>query len=273
MRSFLQWVHPLRDCNGVQSGKYFLTLFIFIFLGPLFPVLGEEITALIREGDLLWKQRMEKRCLEDSLVIYRKALEIDPGNYEVNWRLSRLYYWLGDLLGDSESEEHKSLGESGMKYGKAAIKVNPSGIEGHYYYALTLGQYALGISILKALIMGLDSEYEKHLNLVLTMNRNYDYGGALRAMGRYYYRLPWPKQDLKRSIEYLKEATFIAPWCRRGHLYLAESYLKAGDREKAKIELIKAIKDEGNPEVEVDHARWQEIALKILKREFKEIRG
>lgn len=213
---------------------------------------------------------MDKKSFNSSLLLYKKALAYDPLSYEANWRISRSYFWLSDQMGDSEGEEHKSIGELGMQYGRAAIQQNPSGIEGHYYYALSVAQYGLGISIIKALVQGLGSEYEDHLKTVMKINREYDDAGALRAMGRYFYKLPWPKRDLDRSIEYLKQATRITHWNCRGHVYLAESYLKKGERNSAREDLMLAIKEEGSLKREVDQSRWKETARMILRREFKE---
>jgi len=256
--------------DEAHTVKIFCSLWIILALPPALPLQAEDIPSLLKEGDRLWEQRMDKESFNASLLLYKKALQLDPENYEVNWRISRSYFWLGDQLGESEGEGHKSLGEEGMQYGKAAIQQNPAGVEGHYYYAITLGQYGLGISIVKALIQGLGSEYEEHLKMVLKLDRGHDHGGALRAMGRYYYKLPWPKRDLKKSIEYLKEAVCIAPWNCRGHVYLAESYLKSGEKDPARAELMTAIRAEGNPEIEVDQQRWKETARMTLKKEFPE---
>lgn len=253
--------------------RFLFTIFISLLLLPLTPILAQDSILLLKEGDLLWEQRMNKKSFEASLLLYKRALELDPLSYGANWRLSRSYFWLSDQLGDSEGEEHKYFGETGMKYGEAAIKQNPSGIEGHYYYALNLAQYGLGISIIKALVQGLGSEFEDHIRTVLKIDREYDDAGPLRAMGRYFYKLPWPKRDIEKSIEYLKEAVRITPWNCRGHVYLVESYLKNGERNLAKEELTLAIKEEGDQKKEVDQSRWKEMAIMIFKREFKEKGG
>jgi tetratricopeptide (TPR) repeat protein len=259
----------LRRNKGYTLRIFCAFLTIFILLSST-PVQSEDIASLLKEGDRLWEQRMDKKSFDASFLLYKKALEGNPSSYEANWRISRSYFWLSDQLGDSEGDEHKTFGETGMQYGKVAMQQNPSGIEGHYYYALNLTQYGLGISIIKALAIGLGSEYEEHMKTVLTIHREYDDGGAFRAMGRYFYKLPWPKRDVKKSIEYLKEAVRIAPWNCRGHVYLAESFLKKGERSTAREELTLAINGEENRKKEVDQSRWKEIARMLLKREFKE---
>ena len=61
------------------------------------------------------------------------------------------------------------------------------------------------------------------------------------VMGSYWYLIPWPKRDIKKSIRYLEEAVACAPTNILGHVYLAESHLKAGKRELAKKHLQKAL--------------------------------
>ena len=160
------------------------------------------------------------------------------------------------------------MGEEGMSYAMRALQVNPEGIEGHYYYALSLAQYSIGISIVKALIKGLGPDYERHLGKALAINSDYDYAGPLRAMGRYWYRLPWPKRDLKKSIYYLEQSVEAAPQSIRGYVYLAESYLKNGENERAKAALQKAVMIESNSGLEVDARRWKGRAEELLREHF-----
>jgi tetratricopeptide (TPR) repeat protein len=273
MKYFSRLKASLRK-SEMGISKVFFTLCIIFILFFTAPVQGQDVTTLLSEGDCLWGERMDRKSFDDSLAFYKKTLECDPLNYEVNWRISRSYFWLGDQMGDAEGTEHKTSGEIGMKYGKTAIEQKPSGIEGHYYYALNLAQYGLGISIIKALVQGLGSEYEEHIKTVLQINKGYDDAGPLRAIGRYYYKLPWPKRDLKKSIEYLKEANRLSLWNCRGHVYLSESYLKNGERNLAREELLLTLRAEGNPEKEVDQARWKERARMILKKEYTwEVKG
>ena len=184
----------------------------------------------MHEGDLLWAERADPDKAQASIEAYMNVLAVDPGHYEACWKIARSYFYLGDRLPETDElkDRHKELGEQGMSYATRALKVNPEGIEGHYYYALSLAQYSIGISIVKALLKGLGPDYERHLDKVLAINREYDYAGPLRAMGRYWYRLPWPKRDLKKSIDYLEQSVEAAPQSIRGYVYLAESYLKDG---------------------------------------------
>lgn len=234
------------------------------------PLVALDIPVLMHEGDLLWAERADADKARASIDAYLKVLTENPDDYEACWKIARSYFYLGDKLPETKElkDRHKEMGEQGMSYANRALKVNPEGIEGHYYYALSLAQYSIGISIVKALVKGLAPDYERHLEKVLAINREYDYAGPLRAMGRYWYRLPWPKRNLKKSIFYLQESVEVAPNSIRGYVYLAESYLKDGKKDHAKAELEKARKIKSNPGLEVDAKRWKERAEELLKKHF-----
>jgi tetratricopeptide (TPR) repeat protein len=234
------------------------------------PLDALDTTELMHEGDLLWADRADTDKARASIDAYMKVLTESPDDYEACWKIARSYFYLGDKLPETKElkDRHKEMGEQGMSYAKRALKVNPEGIEGHYYYALSLAQYSIGISIVKALVKGLAPDYERHLEKALAINREYDYAGPLRAMGRYWYRLPWPKRNLKKSIFYLQESVEVAPLSIRGYVYLAESYLKDGKKDRVQGELEKALRIESNTGLEVDAKRWKERAEELLKEHF-----
>jgi tetratricopeptide (TPR) repeat protein len=231
---------------------------------------AQQVPELMRQGDLLWQARAEEGKALASIAAYKRALEIDGNSYEACWKIARSYFFIGDGLPETDAmkERHREMGEQGMPYGKKALAINPGGIERHYYYALCIAEYSIGISIVKALAKGLGPEYEKHVGKAIEMNRQYDGAGPLRAMGRYWYKLPWPKRDLKKSILYLKEAAESAPYSMRGRVYLAESYLKGDERELARAELRKAQEMQPDLTREIDAARWQKRAGELLREHF-----
>ena len=239
---------------------------------PLSLLHAQEITVLMNEGDTLWLDSADPDRVGKTIALYEKILDLDPDNYEALWKSARSYFVMGDSLPETEEFEdrHKAFGEKGMSYAGRALEVNPQGIEGHYYYGLSIAQYSIGISIIKALIKGLGPEYEKHIEKALKINKLYDSAGPLRAMGRYWYMLPWPKRDIGKSITFLKEAEAASPLSIRGHVYLAESYLKGGKKELARKQLNKAVETDADLQMEFDAGRWKERAQELLNKHFKE---
>ena len=231
---------------------------------------SQDVSFFMSEGDALWEKRAEVEKARASISSYKKVLEINAHNHEACWKIARACFYLGDALPETDemSEHHKKMGEEGMSYAKRALKLRPEKVEGHYYYVLSIAQYSIGISIIKALAAGLGSKYEEHIARALAIDKNYDNAGPLRAIGKYWYRLPWPKRDIKKSIQYLKEGVASAPASVRGHVYLAESYLKAGEKELAKEHLQKALGVVPDLTQEVDAERWKQRAKELLGEGF-----
>ena len=253
----------------MQKLCFLICIALFLFtLSPL--AQGKDITSLLREGDVLWLQSTDPGRAPKTIALYEKVLELDPDNYEALWKIARSYFIIGDALPETEEfkNRHKECGEKGMFYAKRAVTVNPQGIEGHYYYGLSIAQYSIGISIVKALIKGLGPEYEKHIGKAIAINKLFDYAGPLRAMGRYWYRLPWPKRNIDKSIDYLKEAEAFAPLSTRGRVYLAESCIKGGKKDCAREQLTIALRNEPDLKMEFDAMRWKARAEELLNENF-----
>jgi tetratricopeptide (TPR) repeat protein len=248
-----------------------ILIFFPLFLFTLSPLShGQEVTALMKEGDVIWLQSTDPDRAPKTISLYEKVLELEPDNYEALWKIARSYFIIGDALAETAefNNRHKECGEKGMSYAKRAVAINPEGIEGHYYYGLSIAQYSIGISIVKALIKGLGPEYEKHIGKAIEINKLYDYAGPLRAMGRYWYRLPWPKRDIDKSIAYLKDAETFAPLSTRGRIYLAESCLKGGKKGCAREQLTMALETEPDLKLEFDAMRWKARAQELLNKHF-----
>jgi tetratricopeptide (TPR) repeat protein len=245
---------------------HFFTLVIAFLL--LFPsrIHPRDTTSFLKEADSFWDQKISAENVDKATRLYKKALALDTDNYEVCWKIARAYFSLGDRLPDSKEnrEIRKKVGIAGMKHAKKALELNPQGLEGHYYYALCLSQYSIGIGSVMTVIKGLGSQYEQHMYQAFIRNKYYDQAGPLRALGRYWYYLPWPKKDLEKSIQYLQEAIDYTPQNVRGYVYLAESNLEAGEKELAKKQLQKALHISPDFNQEVDAKRWKERAQKLL---------
>lgn len=261
----------LRNVSCMKNKWFFVPMTIaMFFILPLLPASSQTTAAALQEGDNLWAGRQERKNVEEAINAYRKALATDPDNYEASWKIARAFFLLADMLDEIKENRvsHEALGREGMVYGKRAFELNPDGVEGHYYYGLCLAKYTLGISPLKALTQGIASKYEEHMGKAAEINNNYDSAGPLRALGRYWHQIPWPKRDMKKSIYYLEEAVQHAPNNIRGRYYLAEAYLKAKKKDLAETQLHIAVGLAVDPHEEISAVRWREKSELLLKETF-----
>lgn len=227
---------------------------------------SQDTSSLMRDADLLWEQKEQAGKVEAAIEIYKKILSVDEKNFEACWKIARGYSSLGDRLpGTKETKKfRKEAGQAGMLYAEKSLELNSQSLEGHYYYAFSLSQYSIGVGSFMTIAKGIDRKFEKHMKAAYKINRFYDNAGPLRGLGRYFYYLPWPKKDLEKSIQFLKEAAAYTPNNIRTNVYLAESYLERGEKQLAHTYLKKAAGTTPDLKQEVDAKRWKEQAEELL---------
>jgi hypothetical protein len=229
---------------------------------------AQRVEALIAEGDALYARRYEKVTWWQALNKYNAALGMDPKNYGAMWRVARSYFFIAERQTDDDTKEQ--YGKTGWDWGLKAIKLNPKGVEGHYFAGIALGQYAQAISILSALAKGLDGDYRELIGAALKIDRYHDGAGPVIAMGRYYFTLPWPKYDGEESIKFLREA--IAHGDKlRSHFYLAETLLSEDQAAEA-LKEVQIVLDRKLVPGKGDYADdlWFQQQAPALKKKIQE---
>ncbi|MBN2360934.1 MAG: hypothetical protein JXR83_15875 [Deltaproteobacteria bacterium] len=195
-----------------------------------------QIADLVKQIDQLYEARHQSGKAEASLAKAKELLALDPKSYDAQWRIARVAFWLGDISADKKGKA--KWGKIGWDAGLAGTQLKPDGIEAQFWGAASLGTYATGSGIMKAVWDGLPKQYEKWIRKAMEMNPKYAWGGPPRALGRYYFTLPGiAGGDNKKSIKLLEQSKQISPEALRTRAYLAESFLAEGDKEKAKAEL------------------------------------
>ncbi len=175
---------------------------------------------------------------------FAKALEADPKSYEAAWKAARAYRQYAEEAKRNNVANWKTIckeyGKLGMKFGEKAIALNPNSVEGHLWYGCSVGNYSDGVSVLTALKEGLKDKTQKSFETAYKLNKMYDNGGPIKALGRFWFVLPWPLQDKKLSLQYLREFQKSFPNDPEGQVFLAEVLMKTGGKDEAKALLQKA---------------------------------
>ncbi len=179
-----------------------------------------------------------------------KAATAMPGDYTANWQAAKAARKYGDFAVSTEAADWKTLAKvaakEGMKFGEMASKMNPSGIEGWYWYGLCVGTYADCVSIFSALAEGLKDKTQKGFENAYRFDKLYDNGGPMLALGRFWQTIPGiAGQDRKKAeqlfteyislVDKIKEPNSDA-WYFRGELYK-----DTGRNADAKTDLQKAV--------------------------------
>ena len=219
---------------------------------------GVDVDQSLQQSDQSYRNRDMTSDAAELAAAQRQGA--DP--YELKWRWARHHFAIADASDDADiKEEH---GKIGWDNAREAIALRPDGVQGHFWGAAALGEYSQGVGILKALAKGLAPKFEEHCKNVIRIDPNYEMGGGARAFGRYYYMLPWPKRDLKRSIGLLDEAIRRGPNKTRNHFYLAESLVADDQKGRAAGVLQQCVASADVPEDPVDNRRFRLACKQLL---------
>jgi hypothetical protein len=161
----------------------------------------EEADSLAAIGDM-------KNC-EQALALLEKECARSPERYDLFWRAASVCRDYAAAIRhnwDKEWQKKSSrLGKKGMAYAEKAIALAPEKVEGYFYYAVNVGIYADGVSVLTALKEGLKGKTQHNLEKAYAINKQYLDGGPAFALGRFWAVVPWPYQDKKKAMKYYRE--------------------------------------------------------------------
>ena len=204
---------------------------------PVVPVVGTVVGyALTTEAglDRVWQNREKLTNKEQTNIAnYYLTASNEPSDYAIAWKTARLIYFLGNYgVGEERftvknKDEGVKLFNYGVKVGKLAMSLDPSKVEGYYWYAVDLGSYGLAKGILAAASSagdGMDA-----LKAAKKIDPSYQWYGSSRILGRYYQELPGVfGGSNKKALALYEEATQKSANSSVNWLYLGRYYLKDG---------------------------------------------
>ncbi|MBS3808719.1 MAG: hypothetical protein KGY38_01015 [Desulfobacterales bacterium] len=213
--------------SAVMLKAFLVTIVImFGFIGGSAAAEGRD--ALARADRLYEEGTMES--LKLSVKLYAQAAEKAPDSYQAFWKGARSSRKITRMAVIREINNLEQIcvtfGKQGMKMALEAIKLNPEGVEGHFYYAVNVGGYAKGASIWAILSEGLKGKAQKHLKKAYQIDKGYNQFVLVMHMGLYYEILPWfAGQDKDKAIEFYREALRLMP---EDALYRPQLHVLAG---------------------------------------------
>jgi len=191
------------------------------------------VPTLLTRMDDLHRRRDDKVAWHEEQRLVQALLARAPGDYGVLWRAARFYFWASDDPGVSRDQRSR-WGKDGWEIAERAIVLNPNDVAGYYWAAVCMGNYALGLGVVKALSQGMEGKFRDRLSRAQALNPAYEWGGIDTAWGRFYDKLPWPKRDRKKAEEHLRKAIELNPAALRARVYLASSYIDVDRTAEAK---------------------------------------
>jgi len=201
-----------------------------------------SLPKLLARVDELHKRRDDRASLAMEQTLVQELVASHPRDYGVLWRAARIFFWISDDPGQSADQRSRD-GKIGWDLAERAIAVDASRVEGHYWAAVCMGNYALGLGVVKALAQGMEGKFRERLGRAEQLDRGYEFGAIDTAWGRFYDKLPWPKRDRTEAERHFKKAVEVNVFNLRARVYLASSYLdenRAGDAKRLLDEVAAA---------------------------------
>ena len=230
------------------------------------PAAAPGASELIARADALYLLREDTGRVREAVALLRRARTLNEGDYGAHWKLARSLQYLGETLTDAG--ERDAFYSEGIAAGQSAVRVNPAGVEGHYW----LGANLAGRTELQGVIGDLAAagDVRREMEAVVAADEGYERGGAYLHLARVEMELPRVLGgDRRRAVELLEKGLKFGADNAGLRLQLARAYLAARRREDARRELQALLAMEPNPEYVPEHRRAAAEAGRLLKEHFE----
>ena len=191
---------------------------------------GTDIAQLHKNADRLYSQFKPREAVAELL----KILHAEGNNFEALVKLARAYIDIGDLLPENGANwQERKLKEytAAQDYARKALRVDPNSTWSHFWIAAAVGSIAV----------------------VSPLSKQVDLSTEIR-------------DEVEKSIEYLKKAVTLNPTVIVSRLELARSYAAKSEWPAARA-LLKSIPE--LPAQFSDDAKHKQNAAQLLE-ELKE---
>jgi len=178
------------------------------------------VAELAAHLDALHARRDDPAALAEARRVVDGALARAPADYDILWRAARVTFAESDLPNRS-NDERSQLGKQAYDLAERAIAANPNGVAAQYWAALSIGRYAQGIGVMRALANGIEGKFRRPLERATALDERYEHGSIPAVWAAYYLELPWPKRDRQKAAEQCRRALAINPANLRARLYQA----------------------------------------------------
>lgn len=213
-----------------------MTAILTIVVATTLAVGGPAADVATRYADLdaLFEIRGMPGVDQRALTLARDLASAHPADYGACWRLARAAFLIAQRAPEKATQER--VGDEGYQAAARALAARPDGVEALYWGACSLGVYARAAGVMASIRNGVAGKIEGMLTRANTLAPTLHGGGPAEALGRYWYALPWPLKDLKRSRALLEQSLRHAPSRVRARAYLGDTLLALGSTAEARDE-------------------------------------
>ena len=221
-----------------------LILVVFCLFGLAFFAFSQSAEELVAQADGMLMSLADMDTAKDILAKYETAAETMGNTYDLNWKMSRILYQIGNHTADKKMQQ--DIFSQAIVLAEKAIALEPEKPDGHFWLAVNNGKFGESKGVMKSL--GLVKPIKESLNKVIQLDRAYEEGGADRVLGRVFFKVPGiAGGDKDQSLVHLLKSLEYGPNDPMTLLYTGETYLALDQVDKAREALDKviAMEDDG----------------------------
>jgi tetratricopeptide (TPR) repeat protein len=182
-------------------------------------------------------------------------------DYDAQWQAAQALAFLAE--NETRAELRLEDARKGVVLARQARALKSDGVEGQYWYALTVGMLAnedrsYGLSAV--------AEMETALKRAMELDERYDLAGPPRVLGILLLRTPGPPASIgspRKALRLLQHAVELFPDYPENYLYLAEALRDNGRADEAKEALRKVLEATPWPDRQFESEQWKAAALKL----------
>ena len=150
-------------------------------------VRADQVEEYWEKGEELYEtHHLAPDRFDQALEWYEKAIVLRPNDYELLWEMSKRYQIYGQTLGSDQKRQKLEHWKKGVEYGRRAVKANPEGKEGHFYYMANIG----AIAQLKGILQSMWRLRKIKREMDRTLELDPDYPPALLARAQFLTEMP-----------------------------------------------------------------------------------
>lgn len=221
----------------------------------------QTLSETIARADRLYCAREDLENVRESLRLLQAAQVSDT--YEALWRLGRALFFLGQEAKGTDEARDAHL--QATHFCKRAARIEPSRVEGHFWFGVNLALLAQTENPISALRHA--RQAKRALGHAVRIDASYHAAGPLRVLARLESKLPRLfGGSYARARTHFEEAICLAPSNTVTRIYFAEMLFDEGDNLHARSQLEAVISMPLDSDWKFETKRDQRLALEILRR-------
>lgn len=210
----------------------------------------------------MYADRANPASARQAAELWAADLARNPRDFAAAWKLARADYWIG---GHVPAAEGRAVYEKGIAAGRAAVAVEPSRPEGHFWIAANMGAMAESFGVRQGIKYR--GAIRDELETVLRVDPAFQQGSADRALGRWYFKVPRLFGGSHKEAEaHLRASLKYNPTSSASHFFLAELLIDDGRKDEAAVELRSVVDGPVDPEWVAEDREFKEKAKALLAR-------